>query len=65
MGSEKIQEHEPCPNESFLVNAGEETSQILIDKDQVCVDRALNVGCLGGYRHLRLLRLNDLDRPLE
>ena len=28
VGSKKIQEHEPCPNESFLVDASEETSQI-------------------------------------
>ena len=39
MWSKEIQKHEPRPNESFLVNAGEESSQVLIDQNQIGVDR--------------------------
>jgi len=39
VGSKEVQEHEPGPNESFLSDAGEETSQILVDQDKIGVDR--------------------------
>ena len=39
VGSKEVQEHEPGPYESFLVNAGEETSKILVDQNEIGVDR--------------------------
>jgi len=38
MWSKEVQKHEPRPNESFLVNAGEESIQVLIDQNQIGVD---------------------------
>ena len=34
---EEIQEHVPSPNESVLIDAGEETSKILIEQSEVAV----------------------------
>ena len=30
--------HEPSPDETILINAGEETSKVLIHQNEVCVD---------------------------
>ena len=38
VGSQEIQEHEPCTDEAILINAGEETSKVLIDKNEICVN---------------------------
>jgi hypothetical protein len=38
MWPKEVQKHEPRPNESFLVNAGEESIQVLIDQNQIGVD---------------------------
>ena len=35
VGSQEIQEHEPCTDEAILINAGEETSKIL---NEICVN---------------------------
>ena len=37
--TKEIQEHKPGSDKSFLVNAGKETCQILIDKNEVSIDR--------------------------
>ena len=39
LGSEEVQEHEPGSEEPVLVNTGKETCQVLIDQDQIGVDR--------------------------
>ena len=39
LGTKEIQEHEPGSHKSFLVNAGEEACQILVDKNEVSIDR--------------------------
>ena len=39
MGSKEVEEHEPGPHESVLVNAGEESSKILVDQNEIGVDR--------------------------
>ena len=44
-GPEKVQEHEPGTKESVLINTGEEACQVLIDQNQVGVDR-----CRSQYR---------------
>ena len=38
-GPEKVQEHEPGTKESVLINTGEEACQVLIDQNQIGVDR--------------------------
>ena len=37
--TKKIQEHEPGSDKSVLVNTGKETCQILVDKNEVSIDR--------------------------
>ena len=40
--TKKIQEHEPRSDKSVLVDTGEETCQILIDQDEVSIDRSFS-----------------------
>ena len=37
--TKKIQEHEPGSDKSVLVNTGKETCQILVDQNEVGIDR--------------------------
>ena len=39
MGSKEVQKHEPGPHKPVLVNAGEESSEILVDQDEIGVAR--------------------------
>ena len=39
LGPKEVKEHKPGSDEPVLVNTGEETGKILIDQDQLCVDR--------------------------
>ena len=39
VGSKEVQEHKPRPHKCILVNAGEESSEILVDQDEIGVDR--------------------------
>ena len=38
VGPQENQEHEPGTDEAILINAGEETSKVLIDKNEICVN---------------------------
>lgn len=38
MWAEEVQQHIPCPYESSLVDAGEETGQVLVDQNEVTID---------------------------
>jgi len=40
VGTEKIEEHVPSPDESCLVNAAKEASQVLIDENEVSINRS-------------------------
>jgi hypothetical protein len=40
MRTKKIQKHVPCPDEPSLVNAGEEARKVLVDEDEVPINRA-------------------------
>ena len=61
-GTKEVQEHMPSANESCLVNAGEETSEVLPDENEVSINRS----CLqDGTKSVYLLTRSGLGTPPE
>ena len=40
MGTKEVEEHVPSTNESCLVDAGKEASQVLVDENKISIDRS-------------------------